>query len=60
MTNDHCTWKQHDDLEMSDTWEADCGAMWTFSEGGPKENEMHYCPNCGRPAIEAALKDEDK
>jgi hypothetical protein len=54
LTDEHCTWKQHDDIHMPDTWEADCGAMWTFTEGGPKDNDMHYCPQCGKPAIEAA------
>ena len=47
-----CTWKQHDDTNMPDTWEADCGAMWTFTEGGPKANDMKFCPNCGKPTIE--------
>lgn len=50
----HCAWKQHDDANMPDTWEADCGAMWTFTEGGPKANDMKFCPNCGKPTIEAA------
>ena len=54
LTDENCTWKQHDDIHMPDTWEADCGAMWTFTEGGPKDNDMHYCPKCGKPAIEAA------
>ena len=54
LTDEHCTWKQQDDIHMPDTWEADCGAMWTFTEGGPKDNDMHYCPKCGKPAIEAA------
>jgi hypothetical protein len=54
LTDEHCTWKQHDDFEMPDTWEADCGAIWTFTEGGPKDNDMHYCPKCGKPAIEKA------
>jgi hypothetical protein len=48
-----CAWKQHNDTNMPDTWEADCGAMWTFNEGGPKANDMKFCPNCGKPTIEA-------
>jgi Pyruvate/2-oxoacid:ferredoxin oxidoreductase delta subunit len=25
-----------------------CGEEWTFEYGGPDENNMHYCPHCGR------------
>lgn len=47
MLDDVCRWKLTDD-EM-DLWEGDCGAAWNFIEGGdPKENEMSYCPKCGR------------
>ena len=54
LTDECCTWKNYDDFNMPDTWEADCGAMWTFTEGGPKDNDMKFCPNCGKPTIEAA------
>jgi hypothetical protein len=54
LTDEQCTWKQNEDPHMPDTWEADCGAMWTFTEGGPKDNDMKFCPNCGKPTIEAA------
>ena len=49
-----CAWTRPDSDHMPDTWEASCGAMWTFTEGGPKDNDMHFCPKCGKPAIEAA------
>jgi hypothetical protein len=44
---DACTWSQVDDEYTPDTWEATCGAMWTFTDGGPKDNDMKFCPNCG-------------
>ena len=50
---ERCIWRQTDDINMPGTWEADCGAMWTFTEGGPKDNDMNFCPNCGKPVIEA-------
>ena len=25
-----------------------CGLMWSLEAGGPVENEMNYCPHCGR------------
>jgi hypothetical protein len=49
-----CTWKHTDDVHMPDTWEADCGAMWSFIEGGPKDNNMNFCHKCGKPLTEAA------
>ncbi len=49
-----CIWTQSEDPHMPDTWESDCGAVWTFTEGGPKDNDMKFCPNCGKPTIEAA------
>ena len=54
LTSETCKWQQSDDVNMPDTWEASCGAIWTFTEGGPKDNDMHYCPKCGKPAIEKA------
>lgn len=43
-----CTWSQVDDIHTPDTWEADCGALWTFTDGGPKDNNMRFCPKCGK------------
>lgn len=42
-----CTWTQVDDMHTPDTWQADCGAVWTFTEGGPSDNDMQFCPKCG-------------
>lgn len=28
-----------------------CGLLWTFMDGGVKENEMNYCPKCGKKII---------
>jgi hypothetical protein len=53
LTNEACKWARPDRDHAPDTWEAACGAMWTFTEGGPKDNDMHFCPKCGKPAIEA-------
>lgn len=49
MTQQACQWRQTNDPYMPDTWEADCGAMWTFTGGSPKDNHMRFCPQCGRP-----------
>jgi hypothetical protein len=47
-----CKWTQVDEMHTPDTWQADCGAMWTFTDGGPKDNHMNFCPKCGKPLIE--------
>jgi hypothetical protein len=43
-----CTWSQVDDQHAPGTWQADCGAIWTFTEGGPAGNDMKFCPKCGK------------
>jgi hypothetical protein len=42
-----CEWQREDDIHMPDTWRSDCGVMWTFTDGGPVENDMKYCCGCG-------------
>lgn len=35
--------------EDSNTWRCSkCGLMWNLETGGPVENEMNFCPHCGR------------
>jgi hypothetical protein len=43
-----CTWTQSRDPGMPDTYNATCGVVWTFSDGGPAENGMVFCPGCAR------------
>jgi hypothetical protein len=42
-----CTWTQSRDPSMPDTYNATCGVVWTFNDGGPAENGMRFCPGCG-------------
>lgn len=40
------------DDEDNNVWEcSECKASWVFNEGSPKENEMRFCPECGRELI---------
>lgn len=40
-----CEWVEDD----SGTWSCSkCEASWEFNNGGPSDNDMHYCPKCGR------------
>lgn len=49
VTHKICEWK-YDDFE--DRWEGSCGIEWCFSDGGLKENDVIYCPKCGKKARE--------
>ena len=40
-----CEW-WYDESEWK--WEGQCGAAWQFTDDGPVENEMRFCPGCGR------------
>ena len=42
-----CTWTQQDDEHMPGTWASSCGEMWSFIDGGPKDNRVSYCHHCG-------------
>ena len=39
-----CEWSFNGDTH----WTAPCGITWMFDDGGPIENEVHFCPNCGK------------
>lgn len=41
-----CTWTYD---EHSDAWDGSCGAKWCFNTDGPRENNVRFCPECGRP-----------
>jgi hypothetical protein len=40
-----CEWTQNEDDCF---WETACGEAWRFDDGGPKENNMHFCHFCGK------------
>jgi len=40
-----CKWKY---TEPECAWEAECGGMFSFIDGGPRENKYNYCPRCGK------------
>ena len=42
-----CTWTKLPDPHMPDTFNATCGVVWTFTDGGPAENDVRFCPGCG-------------
>jgi len=52
-----CEWQIHD--EEANAWESACGLVWWFEVGSPAENEMAYCPKCGRHLTQRAVDEGD-
>jgi hypothetical protein len=52
-----CVWRQDDE----GNWFADdpCSAGWQFITGGPSDNDMSFCPVCGRPLEMVPYKNEE-
>ena len=38
-----CRWEQ----DMDGNWETGCGNLFSYIEGGPKENDTKFCQYCG-------------
>ena len=55
-----CTWTEQDDKDMPCTYESSCGEMWSFTDGGIKENRVTYCHHCGGKIAIAASPQEQK
>lgn len=45
---DKCEWKQ----DENGVWETECGNMFEITEGTPNENDLKYCPYCGKHLIQ--------
>jgi uncharacterized protein (DUF983 family) len=44
-----CAWTE----DADGIWTGACGIYWVLTgDVGPKENEMHFCPRCGKPLVE--------
>lgn len=42
-----CEWSEDDD----GIWNSACGLAWVIEAGSPEENEMNYCPKCGKRLV---------
>jgi hypothetical protein len=48
--SEETVWTEHYEGE---SWECSkCGAEWCFTDSGPVENGMKFCPKCGRKIAE--------
>ena len=46
-----CRWKCKSSaggFSVDDFWITECGKIWEFSDGGPKENKVKFCMYCGK------------
>jgi len=50
-----CGWEQDDD----GFWHSECGRLWEFNEGDPKENLWVFCHGCGKPVKAFPYEEED-
>ena len=53
-----CTWAEQDDKDMPGTYESSCGEMWSFIDGGVKENRVTYCHHCGGKVVPALPQEQ--
>lgn len=45
-----CVWTPHPDHDyIPQTWDSECGETWSFTEGGPEDNNFRFCHGCGKP-----------
>ena len=51
---DQCIWKKHSEHGM---WDTECGNSFELVEGVPIQDEMNFCPYCGKFLREESLGD---
>lgn len=60
-TNDaaQCTWSESDPWgDVPSTYDSTCGELWSFIDGGPKENKVKFCHGCGGVVVVVPFVDE--
>ena len=55
-----CVWTESDPWsDMPSTYQSICGELWSFIDGGPKENKVRFCHGCGCAVNVTPYIDED-
>lgn len=44
-SQENCTWEE----DADGVWHGPCGISWVLEADTPSENEMNFCPKCGKP-----------
>ena len=54
---EQCEWSETEDGQ----WETECNRLFEFNEGGPEENRLVFCFNCGKSvhSVRWAPKEDD-
>lgn len=61
-----CNWRNNKgtglwECHYGGDYTSDCGLEWNMSnKDSPSENEMHFCPNCGKKLVEVQPPSEAK
>ena len=56
-----CEWSEEDPWgAMPDTWKTACGNLFSFTEGGPTENEVKFCCYCGKRLAEIKYTESEE
>lgn len=45
---DACQWTEQSNCDDEREYRTECGAAWMTASGTPEENDMRYCPMCGK------------
>lgn len=59
MKRGKCHWREvggFGDLH----WETDCGNAFSVTDGSPSENNMAFCPYCGKSLVEHPVGEDDE
>lgn len=54
-----CVWSENENWD-DNTWESSCAVCWEFIEDGPKENDMNFCPKCGKRLVIIKQEEENE
>ena len=50
VPREECGWVSDEDPDSGERhWETECGSGWMMISGTPSENDMRFCPMCGKP-----------
>lgn len=52
--SENCEWQE----DIDGVWETGCGNLFLITEGSPAENDMKFCPYCGKHLLETEFASE--